>query len=374
MPKINLKQLAASGKSVVAQASGQLENALGASGQGAFSVSAGPNGVSISANFNELIKNVKRSNRMVSPLKELYKNNKVEPSIIFPPDIDNEHYIIFSVMRYDRAQRTDKAKRNYKKHIVLPVPSNLGVTYSANYANENLGIFGAAAAGQITANELKQAGSSIADMVSSKIDAGMQAFKSGDTDAGVQVLGALGPTALVGAATSLAGGIGGLLALGGTSGGVASGLSVNEGISLNPHMAVVFNGVGFRTHSFTYNFIARNQQESDLIKEIIDSFSYHMLPSYTAGTLAFQYPDEFYIEFAEGIRKYLFEYEICVLQSVQVNYNGQGTPLFFENTQAPVNISISLQFQETAIKTKESMEKNNISKRQDVVSRYEGYN
>ena len=53
MPKINLKQLTASGKSVVAQASGQLENVLGAAGKGGFSVSAGPNGVSISGNFNE---------------------------------------------------------------------------------------------------------------------------------------------------------------------------------------------------------------------------------------------------------------------------------------------------------------------------------
>lgn len=371
MPKINLKQLTAQGKSVVGQASGQLEEALGAAGKGAFSVSAGPNGVSISANFNELIQKARRGNRIVSPIKDLYKNNKVEPTLVFPPDIDNDHYIIFSVMRYDRRQRTTEAERNYLKHVVLPVPSNLGVQYAANYSNENLGIFGAMAAGQVSASELGQAGSSIADMVTSKIDAGMQALKGNDTDAGVQMLGALGPTALAGGAAALAGPIGGLLALGGTTGGVASGLSVNEGLALNPHLAVVFQGVNFRTHSFTYKFIARNQQESDLIKDIINTFRYHMLPSYGFGTLAFEYPDEFYIQFADSIRPHLFEYEICVLNSFSVNYNGEGTPLFFEQTQAPVSIEMTLGFQETAIQTKETLEKNNISKREDVTSGYE---
>lgn len=371
MPKVNLKQLTASGKSVVAQASGALEQIGNAAGKGAFSVSAGPNGVSINANFNELIKKASRGNRIVSPLKELYQNGKVGRTVVFPPDLDNEHFIIFSIMRNERVARRNKRTTNEKTHIVLPVPSNLGVAYAANYANENLGMFGAAAAGRIGASDLRQAGSSLADMVTSKIQAGVDAFKRNDTDAGVQVLGALGPTALAGGATALAGPLGGLLALGGTSGGVASGLSVSEGLAVNPHLATVFQGVNFRTHSFEYKFMARNQQESDIIKEIIHLFRFHMLPSYGFGTLAFNYPDEFKIEFADAIRPYLYPFETCVLQSFNVNYNGEGIPLFFENTGAPVSITISLSFQETAIQTKESYGGVSSGRRDDVVSGYE---
>ena len=55
MPKISLKQLTSAGKSVVASATGKLESIAGAAGQGAFGVSIGKNGISVNANFNELL-------------------------------------------------------------------------------------------------------------------------------------------------------------------------------------------------------------------------------------------------------------------------------------------------------------------------------
>ena len=77
MPKINLKQLTASGKSVVASARGKLESIAGAAGQGAFGVSVGKNGVSVSANFNELVEKKKRGNLVRSPLANLIQRYKI---------------------------------------------------------------------------------------------------------------------------------------------------------------------------------------------------------------------------------------------------------------------------------------------------------
>jgi len=119
----------------------------------------------------------------------------------------------------------------------------------------------------------------------------------------------------------------------------------------------VFQGVGFRSHQFTYKFIARNQDESDVIKNIINTFKFFMLPSFAGGSsLAFNYPDEFEIKFAEEISPYLYDIGTCVLKDVSVNYNGEGIPLFFENSGAPVSIELSLSFQETQIYTKERLE------------------
>lgn len=371
MPKINnLKSVVQAGKSAVGQVTGSLEEVAGAAGKGAFGVNVGPNGVSISANFNELLRKKVQGNRIVSPLKELYQSQKGEAPLIYPDDLDNEHYMIFRIMTRVRKNRLDTGERNTFKNIVLPVPSNLQVGQGASYSDSELGAFGAMAAGRVSAGDIKQAGRALSDVIGGAIENATNAFKTGDTDAGAQAAGIAGPALATAAATKLAGPIGGLLALGGTSGGVAAGISVDTGLALNPHLAVVFQGVGFRSHSFTYKFIARNKQESDTIKDIINNFKYAMLPSYEAGSLAFQYPDEFEIDFADAISPYLYDIGTCVLENVSVNYNGEGIPLFFEATGAPVSIELTLQFKETEIFTKKRLE-GRLGPTNDVVSGYE---
>jgi len=365
MSKLNLDSVIASGKSVVASATGELEEALGAAGKGAFGVNVGPNGVSISANFNQLIKQAVEGNRIVSPIKKLYSNQKTAPTLIFPSDLDNEHYILFNVIRNERRSRVEALKEATYQTIALPIPSNLTVQYNADYSNESLNVFGSMVTGAVGAGEIGDAFTSISDMISAKVSAAKEAFKNKDTDALTKALGVAGPTAATagGAAVgSILGGgagafIGGALALGGTSGGVLAGLSVSEGLAINPHMAVVFQGVGFREHSFTYKFIARNKRESNEIKKIINVFRYRMLPSYAIGTLAYNYPDQFELVFADRIRPYLYEIGTCVLKSFNVNYNGEAQPLFFEDSGAPVSVEISMTFQETKIQTKETLEK-----------------
>lgn len=355
MPKVNLKQLTTSGRSVVGQVAGSLEEIAGAAGKGAFSVSAGKNGISISTNFNELLKKKMVGNQIVSPVKELYNNPKVSAPLIYPADLDNEHYIIFKVMKSRRKHRNDPKLEGTFQNIVLPIPSNLNLQSSANYSDKELGMFGAMAAGRVNGADLNGALGSVGDMISQKISAATSAFKSGDTDAAVQAAGAAMPAVATGVATKLAGPLGGMLALGGTADGVASGLSVSEGLALNPHLAVVFEGVGFRAHQFEYKFIARNQEESDTIKDIINTFQYYMHPEYAVGSLAFKYPEEFQIEFASAVAPYLYDIGTCVLKDFSVNFNGEGTPLFFEHSGAPVSISINMTFQETFVVTKDRL-------------------
>jgi hypothetical protein len=358
MPNINLRQLTAAGKSVVGQATGALENIAGAAGKGAFSIGAGPNGLpTISANFNEIIKNKVQGSKTTSPVKELWQENggKVYRPIVFPQDLDNEHYMIYNVVERTRNTRKEIGTQRVIRTIVLPIPTNLATSYGASYQNESLGVFGAMAAGRINAADLKGAASDISSMIGQKIQAASDAIKTKDVDAAVRAAGTGAPLAAGAAATGAAGAIGGLLAFGGTVGNVAQGIGVSEGLAINPHMAVLFQGVDFREHSFTYKFIARNSTESRLIKDLINTLKYHMHPNYKIGNLAFEYPDEFTIEFSSTLAPYLYKIGTCVLKNVSINYNAEGVPAFFD-TGAPVSVEISMTFQETKIITKDNLD------------------
>lgn len=350
MSKINLNQLGSSGQSTLGIASGRSGSATpGGGGRGSIGFNIGPNGSS-SVNFNFIVRKKLTENQINSPLKELYTPNggKVKSPLVFPQDLDNHHYMIYNVMNKRRLSRDIKGSENVTKSIVLPIPNNLQVGYGANYTNENLGIFGAGAANQLDAGV-----GDIAQQVTNKISEISSRIGNGDTDAAIQAASITAPIALASGLTARLGPLAGLLTLGGTGGGVISGISADLGLSLNPHLAVIFDSVGFRSFTFTYKLIARNQTESDTIKRIINTFRYYMHPSYAGGNLAFEYPNEFRIEFSESLSPNLFKIENSVLTSFNVNYNGEGFPVFFEDTHAPVSIDISLNFQETRILTKE---------------------
>lgn len=352
MPKINLKQLTSAGKSAIASAQGKLENVAGAAGQGAFGVSVGKNGVSVNANFNELIEKKKRGNLVKSPLANLFHNPKINDQLQYPSTLDNEHYIVFSVIETNRKNRQVAPIKRVTRNIILPIPSNLNVSYGADYENAELGVFGGAAAGQV---DFSGAGGDIGNLISSKIKGAIAGTGSGRDE----LLAAGAAAVTTAAAGMIGGGVGALLAGGAAAGGVAAGIGKREGIAINPHMAVMFKGVGFREHEFTYKFVARNMQESEQIKKIINTFKYHMHPDFFAGNLAFSYPDEFVINFADAISSNLYSIGECVLKNFSVNYNSQGVPLFFEDTGAPVSVEITLQFQEMKIVTKTDMDNPN---------------
>ena len=357
MPNVNLKQLISDGKQVVASAGSQINQLGNAIGSGNVGISAGPNGVSISGNFNQKLQRKISGNSIKSPLASLYSpSSKTVAPLIFPQDLDDEHYMLFNVKERRRPSRKEQGEVRTFRTIVLPIPSNLQIQYDANYSNEELGLFGGMAAGMVGASDLKGAGRDISNLISSKIQGAADALKNNDLDAGVQGLGAAMPAIATGAAATVGGPLAGLLALGGTSGGVVSGIKVAEGLAVNPHMAVLFQGVGFRDHSFSYRFVARNQTESRLIQKIIGVFKYHMHPSFFAGNLGFKYPEEFEIEFATALAPNLYKIGTSVLKSFQVNYNGEGMPIFFEDTGAPVVVDITLGFQETKIVTKDDMD------------------
>ena len=94
-----------------------------------------------------------------------------------------------------------------------------------------------------------------------------------------------------------------------------------------------------------------------MINDIINTFKYCMHPDYDDGHNTFKFPYEWIIKFSPEIRKNLYDFTPSVLTGLNVSYNGQGIPVFFQQTGAPVQVDVSLAFKEIEIITKEKLRK-----------------
>ena len=153
------------------------------------------------------------------------------------------------------------------------------------------------------------------------------------------------------------------------------------GIARNPHKVVLFDSIGFRKHSFTYQFTPKNRKESETLKEIIRLFKYHASPgmnptktvdlgksglkalegaqlTLSGGKHFFKYPEFWRIKFHHP--EFLFAIGESVLTSVDVNYHGGGSVSYARDTAdatpAPTQVNLNLSFMETDIITKEKIE------------------
>ena len=156
-------------------------------------------------------------------------------------------------------------------------------------------------------------------------------------------------------------GVGALEAFG--AGDVGGAITKVTGFAENPFSEVVFEKVNHRAFNYTFNLTARNKDEVEDINKIITLFKYHMHPSLSfdvAGGRYFKVPSEFEIHYAyQGqLNNYLNKISRCVLTAVEVNYGGDEFTTFRQfdgDGAAPVQISMTLNFTETEIMTKETI-------------------
>jgi len=288
------------------------------------------------------------------------KSNKL--LFAFPQEVVSQNFMMFQVLEKSRDSKEGEAKETVGRIFILPIPAQLAVASKMEYEQKGLGAIGALAAGRVeTAGAMDDISSAVSQGMGSIMDgiSGVTDVFSEGNNADTQTLGALG---IAGVSTFAASKLGrklklDKLAVGGLAGAavggqVASGIGLRSGIAINPHLAVLFKGVGLRTYGFQWKFVARNQQESNTLRDMIKAFQYHMHPDYFVGNFAFQYPDEFKIEFSANRKDWLFNIKNSVMTDMSVNYNGESLPLFFEDVGGPVSIEINMTFQETKIHTK----------------------
>lgn len=227
------------------------------------------------------------------------------PGDLFSPGA--EPFVIFNI--FDAVARGGARKDT----IAMYMPPTLKVSYNAQYEEVSLDFekFLAAAKSLLSAEELEKL--------------------AGDALAGV---------------------IGGVL-----KSNIPDEVAIANGRSINPHMAVLFRGVGFRSFQLDFQMNARNAAESDAIQNIIYAFKYYMHPHISADAKRyFEWPEMFTIEFYSPKSEYLFKIFPSALTNMEVDYAGSGVPSFFASTGAPVDIRMSLQFKEMNILTKDLLD------------------
>ena len=298
--------------------------------------------------------------RAKGPLGGLYVDKFLKEDIWFPLEREHEelsHFLQFQAKTYERRHRKAKSTVATKANIFLPIPGNLTDNWQVGYNNVELGTFGGGLEEQLNnigADAKALAGNVLsAESFDDLVTAGQKLFEH--TDVGSLATKAV--TSMIKNVVSAAGEFSKLPAL--------QVIQLKAGIAINPHLATLFQGVGFKSHSFAYKLNAKTARESEMIRKIIDAFKFHMLPNFSAvaGSTLFDFPDEWFLRFGSDanqkaggqLRSYLYSFRPCVLTGFSVNYNGQNLPIFFEDTKAPVDIEIQLQFQEVEVVTKETL-------------------
>jgi len=136
-----------------------------------------------------------------------------------------------------------------------------------------------------------------------------------------------------------------------------------KGQAKNPNLESVFKSVPFREFNFPFTFAPKNEKEKDSVHKILQLFRFHMLPEHQNGANGyFNVPSEFQITYMyrDNENTYLPRISRCVLKSVDIDYAPEGvvsTLVPDERGAPPTIITMSLNFGETEIMTKETVAK-----------------
>lgn len=224
--------------------------------------------------------------------------------------------------------------------IRLPLPANLSTDYNPSYTTPDLSL------GVGSALKAFDRG-----IYNNQDIPGQAATGASLAGAGISAGAALAAKTGAGAGLTAAGAA---LGVGGNE--LAAALKVFGGVAQNPHKIVLFTGVDFRDHTFSWKLSPRNREESDSIRRIIEMFVYYSHPEFVAGGLFFKYPEFFEIKFARD--SYLFRLRPSVCTDIKVDYHSQGYAAYIRNADgsgepAPAEVSLSLTFKETEVISKQ---------------------
>ena len=140
----------------------------------------------------------------------------------------------------------------------------------------------------------------------------------------------------------------GSFATGGLGAGVNAALQRRTGIAPAAMTEMIFNGIDYRTFSFTFKFTPRSRKESDVVNNLLHAIKDAMLPTRvgTKSIAAYQVPHEFVIRFMKGtkINPYLDQIGLCACTGVDIDY---GSDKFSTHASGdPVSIDATLTFRE----------------------------
>ena len=195
--------------------------------------------------------------------------------------------------------------------ISLFLPEELAARSTVDYSAEEVGSRGVAAAEAI----VKKSGADSANLASGAIDV----VKSTVRDAML------------------------------TAGPQKNALAMGKGLVANNFSFQIFNGVGHRNFDYSFKMVAKNEKESQAIKDICDMFLFYMLPARQQDNDLhfYEIPCQWKIEYQKQGKnmEYHQQPKACFLTGVDVAYGGETTNNLYNNS-APMEVTLRLGFVE----------------------------
>ena len=219
--------------------------------------------------------------------------------------------------------------------VAIYLPPNVTDTTTATYSGAATGVIGAAAAGAFGIAK---------NMSNSDYEAAAQGL--------VNSAKAMVGEAAIKAATEIAEGLTG-------SEGTRGLINKAFGQADNPYMEVLFDKMELRTFSYQFTFAPKNKEETMDVQKIIALFRFHMAPELKGTANRFlTLPSEFDIHYMyqdqagqASENDFYNKIATCVCTGCEVNYTPDGVKSF--EGGAPTKITMTLNFQETELLTKE---------------------
>ena len=142
---------------------------------------------------------------------------------------------------------------------------------------------------------------------------------------------------------------------------------IDSGKVITPRMEMMFEGVGRRSFSFTFDFLPKSEAEAKTVEQIIYTFKENMMPSYTNATTRreMEIPNTFDIQYMyqDTENGFINKISECFLTTVDVQYGGDRFTAHERSTTGkgdsgapPQKSKITLSFTELETLSKEKIE------------------
>lgn len=274
------------------------------------------------------------------------------PDLTYPPD-PAPYHMIFKFSTYTRPDPLEQSKINPIQTIVLPMPDGSGINDSQGFGwdSQSFGLVGNAI------ENLDEIEGLVKSVVNSSFSESKDLIMSQATDVGLYALDAAAKF------------LGGKMGVGDNLARVGEQLFA---ATPNPALSTFFAGLGFRQFSFTWTFAPKDENESALIRRIINAFKVNSLPTFSSGgSLIFNYPlivkPEYSLNSDPSKSGYITDFKNCAIKDINVRYSPQGeAPSFYAKTNAPVFISMTINLSEIEYQLGDSYGGTRQSKKGDV--------
>jgi hypothetical protein len=138
--------------------------------------------------------------------------------------------------------------------------------------------------------------------------------------------------------------------------------AIEQGAIITPRTEMMFRGTNRRSFSFSFTFIPKSAEETQIVHKIIKEFKIGMSPTFkTSGsTREMTIPDVFSIQYMHinGPNNYINKIGKCYLKTMDVAYGGDKFVTYNADKEGapPQKTTISLSFQELEIMDRANVE------------------